>query len=132
EVAVGAGGSIFVLIPLAEGTGTYTEHVEVKGELFPQVERGVAAQQVLGSADLQYLRGLVLDDPVRALHVLPGVASTDDFYADFSVRGVDFAHIGLAIDGVPSSFLSHTVQGVAESGSIGMINSDILERVSLM
>ena len=131
-VTVGSGGAIYLIVPLAEGTGTYSEHVEVRGGLFRRAEPGVASQQVLGSADLQNLRGLVLDDPVRALQVLPGVAATDDFHADFSVRGVDFAHIGLAIDGVSSPFLSHTVQGAQESGSIGMVNSDILEQVSLM
>lgn len=131
DITVGEGGSIYLVIPLAEGTGTYTERVEVTGDLFRQGEAAVPAQQVLGSADLQNLRGLVLDDPVRAMHVLPGVAATDDLYSDFSVRGSDFGRIGLAVDGVPSRFLSHTVQGVDDGGSIAMINSDILESVSL-
>jgi hypothetical protein len=132
DIDVGEGGSISIVIPLAEGTGTYTERVEVTGDLFRQAETAVAAQQVLGSADLQNLRGLVLDDPVRAMQVLPGVAATDDLYADFSVRGASFGRIGLAIDGVPSRFLSHTVQGVEDGGSIGMINSDILASASLL
>ena len=71
-------------------------------------------------------------DPVRAMQVLPGVAATDDLYADFSVRGASFARIGLAVDGAPSRFLSHTVQGVEDGGSIGMINSDILASVTLL
>ena len=132
DIEVGEGGSISIVIPLTEGTGTYTERVEVTGDLFRQAEAAVAAQQTLGSADLQNLRGLVLDDPVRAMQVLPGVAATDDLYADFSVRGSNFGRIGLAVDGVPSRFLSHTVQGVEDGGSIGMINSDILESVSLL
>ena len=131
DISLGEGGSIYLVIPLTEGTGTYTERVEVTGDLFRQGEPGVAAQQTLGSADLQNLRGLVLDDPVRAMHVLPGVAATDDLYSDFSVRGSDFGRIGLALDGVPSRFLSHSVQGVEDGGSIAMINSDILESVSL-
>ena len=131
EIDLGEGGSIYLLIPLTEGTGTYTERVEVTGDLFRQGEPGVAAQQVLGSADLQNLRGLVLDDPVRAMQILPGVAATDDLYSEFSVRGSDFGRIGLALDGVPSRFLSHSVQGVEDGGSIGMINSDVLESVSL-
>ena len=101
------------------------------GDLFRAGEIGVPAQQVLGSADLQNLRGLVLDDPVRAMQILPGVAATDDLYAEFSVRGSDFGRIGLAVDGVPSRFLSHSVQGVEDGGSIGMINSDVLASVSL-
>lgn len=132
EIEVGEGGSIFVTLPLTEGTGTYTERVEVIGELFRQAEPAVAAQQVIGGTDLQNLRGSVLDDPIRALQVLPGVAATDDLYSEFSVRGSDFGHIGLALDGVPSRFLSHTVQGVEEGGSIGMVNSDVLESVSLL
>ncbi len=131
ELAVGDGGSIYLVIPLTEGTGTYTERVEVTGDLFRQGEAAVPAQQVLGSAELQNLRGLVLDDPVRAMHILPGVAATDDLYSEFSVRGSDFGRIGLAVDGVPSRFLSHSVQGVEDGGSIGMINSDVLESVSL-
>ncbi len=131
QISVGAGGSIHVLIPLVGGTGTYSERVQVIGDPFRQREPAVPAQQLLNSADLQNLRGLVLDDPVRTLQVLPGVAATDDFTAEFAVRGANFAHIGLAIDGVSSPFLSHTVQGADETGSIGMINSDILENVAL-
>jgi hypothetical protein len=132
DIDLRGGGSLALIVPLSEGTGTYTERVEVTGDLFRQAEPAVAAQQVLGSADLQNLRGLVLDDPVRAMHVLPGVAATDDLYADFSVRGSNFGRIGLAVDGVPSRFLSHTVQGVEDGGSIGMINSDILDSVTLL
>lgn len=132
DITLGEGGSIYLLIPLTEGTGTYTERVEVTGDLFRPGEPAVAAQQVLGSADLQNLRGLVLDDPVRAMQILPGVAATDDLYSEFSVRGSDFGRIGLALDGVPSRFLSHSVQGVEDGGSIGMINSDVLESVSLL
>jgi hypothetical protein len=132
DIDLRGGGSLSIVVPLSEGTGTYTERVEVTGDLFRRAETAVAAQQVLGSADLQNMRGLVLDDPVRAMHVLPGVAATDDLYADFSVRGSNFGRIGLSIDGVPSRFLSHTVQGVEDGGSIGMINSDILSSVTLL
>jgi hypothetical protein len=131
QVAVGVGGSVHILIPLVGGTGTYAERVQVVGDAFRQPEAAVPAQQLLNTADLQNLRGLVLDDPVRTLHVLPGVAATDDFTAEFAVRGSGFSHIGLAIDGVSSPFLSHTVQGADETGSIGMINTDILETVAL-
>src|SRR5262245_65644510 len=45
-LAVGAGGSIHVLIPLVGGTGTYTERVQVIGDLFRQSEPAVPAQQL--------------------------------------------------------------------------------------
>jgi hypothetical protein len=47
------------------------------------------------------------------------------------VRGSDFGHIGVTLDGVPSPLLVHTVHGVTDSGSLAMINSDILDGVTL-
>jgi TonB-dependent Receptor Plug Domain len=86
----------------------------------------------IGSADLQNLRSLVADDPVRAVQALPGVAGADDFRSDFTIRASDFRHIGVTLDGVPSPLLVHTVRNLADTGSLAMINSDILESVSLL
>src|SRR3990172_1552517 len=78
DVRVVAGAAVELTIPLSEGTGTYTETVTVAADRFRQTEPGVATQQVLGSADIQNLRGVLADDPLRAVQVLPGVATTDD------------------------------------------------------
>ncbi|HXG55867.1 MAG TPA: carboxypeptidase-like regulatory domain-containing protein [Vicinamibacterales bacterium] len=122
-------------IPLTEGTGTYTETVTVAADRFTTAEPAVAAQQVLGSADLQNLRGVLADDPLRAVQVLPGVAATDDLRSEFSVRGSDFSHVNLTVDGFPTPFVLHTVRAVEDSsgsGSVAMINSDILQDVALL
>lgn len=135
EVQVPAGGSVDVTIPLSEGTGTYTETVTVAADRFRPAEPGVAAQQVLGSADLQNLRGVLADDPLRAVQVLPGVAAGDDLRSEFSVRGSDFTHMNMTVDGFATPFLLHTVRAVEDrssSGSVAMINSDILEDVTLL
>ncbi len=132
DIEVPAGGSIDLTIPLAEGTGTYTEQIKVTGQLFPREEPGVASQITIGSAELQDLRNLLADDPMRAVQALPGVGGTDDFRSDFSVRASDFRHIGVTLDGVPSSLLVHTVRGTDDTGSLAMINSDILESVALL
>ena len=135
DVQVLAGTSLDVTIPLSEGTGTYTEVVTVAADRFRESEPAVASQQVLGSADIQNLRGVLADDPLRAVQVLPGVATGDDFRSEFSVRGSDFMHMNMTVDGFSTPYLLHTVRAVEDrssSGSVAMINSDILEDVTLL
>lgn len=124
-----------VQIPLTEGSGTYAETVTVTGDVFRRGERGAPAQQTLGPADLQNLRGVLADDPLRAVQVLPGVATGDDLRSEFSVRGSDFSRLNMTIEGFATPFVLHTVRGVedhAASGSVAMINSDILDEVALL
>ena len=54
---------------------------------FREQEKSVPAQQTLGSADIQNLRNLLTNDPMRAIQVLPGVTTGDDFRSEFAVRG---------------------------------------------
>jgi len=131
DLVVTAGGTLEVTIPVSEGTGGYTEEVRVTGDLFPREAPGVPTEQSLGSADLQNLKSTLADDPMRAVQTLPGVSASDDYKSEFSVRGSDFAHIGVTLDGVPSPMLVHTVHGVTDSGSLAMINSDILDGLTL-
>ena len=132
HVDVPARGSLDLTIPLAEGTSTYEEDVKVQGDLFPREAPGVASQISIGSAELQNLRGLLADDPMRAVQTLPGVAGSDDLRSDFSIRASDFRHIGVTLDGIPSSLLVHTVRNVDDGGSLAMVNSDVLDGVSLV
>jgi hypothetical protein len=90
-------GTMEIEIPMTEGTGTYTENVTVTADTFRTAETGVPAHQSLGSADLQNLRGVLADDPLRAVQVLPGVATGDDLRSEFSVRGTDFAHMNFTV-----------------------------------
>lgn len=134
-VEIAAGDRLEITIPLSEGTGTYTETVTVTAGPFRLPEPGTAAGQVLGSADLQNLRGVLADDPLRAVQALPGVATGDDLRSEFSVRGSDFAHMNLTVDGFSTPYLLHTVRAIedrANTGSVAMINSDILEDVALL
>lgn len=135
EVALAPGQTVRLTIPLTEGTGTYTETVTVASDVFRTAQTGVAAQQVLGSADIQNLRGVLADDPLRAVQVLPGVATGDDLRSEFSVRGSDFSRMNFTVEGFATPFLLHTVRAIedrANSGSVAMINSDILEDVALL
>jgi hypothetical protein len=86
----------------------------------------------LHGRELDSLRGAVLDDPVRALHTLPSATATDDFYSEFAVGGHAFRHVGrLVVDGVPTRYLMHAVNGITDGGSIAMINSETLSSVTL-
>jgi hypothetical protein len=133
EVLVGERQVVEVTIPL--GAGTHTEQVTVSAGRFREVDPGAPAQQVLGSADIQNLRGVLADDPLRAVQVLPGVATGDDLRSEFSVRGSGFTHMHLTVDGFSTPYLLHAVRAVEDassSGSIAMINSDILQEVALV
>jgi hypothetical protein len=132
QVDVRVGSTLDVTIPLAEGTGSYQETVTVAASAAGRPEVGVASQSDLGSASLQDLRGIAADDPMRAMQALPGVATGDDFQAQFSVRGSQFRHVGVIIDGTATPLLLHTVRSTNDTGSIAMINSDVLDRASLM
>lgn len=121
-----------VIIAMAEGTGTYREAVTVRGELASKREAVVPVQEVIGSAALQNLRGVMLDDPLRAIQTLPGVSATDDLHSVFAVRGSDPAHLGFVVDGIPTRFLLHTVHAVDGGGSVSMINGDVLQSAALL
>lgn len=131
RVEIAPGVNADLTIPLTEGTGTYQEAVTVDGQAVRPKAIGVSSQMELGSAALAELRGVAADDPMRAIQALPGVATGDDFQAEFSVRGSAFRHVGLVMDGTPSALLSHSVRSANDSGSIAMINSDILSRGAL-
>jgi len=121
-----------VTIVLTEGTGTYAETVNVTGERFREQEKSVPAQQTLGSADIQNLRSPLTNDPMRAIQVLPGVTTGDDFRSEFAVRGSPFSRMNFTLDGIASTFLLHTVQQVQDGGSIAMVNGDILDGITLL
>lgn len=131
-VEVAANQTTDLTILLSEGTGTYTEELTVSGERFREEERAVPAQQTLGSADIQNLRNLVTNDPMRTVQILPGVTTGDDFKSEFAVRGSGFDRTAITFDGVSSDFLLHAVRQVEDGGSVAMINGDILDSVTLL
>jgi hypothetical protein len=131
RIEIAANTAVEITVPLAEGTGTYQEAVTVAADTVRPRAIGVSSQMELGSAALAELRGVAADDPIRAIQALPGVATGDDFQAEFSVRGSAFRHVGIVMDGTPSALLMHSVRSANDSGSIAMINSDILSRGAL-
>ena len=68
---------------------------------------------------------------MRAIHVLPGVATGDDLRSEFSVRGLPVRNMNFTFEGISTPLLVHTVQGVQDGGSIAMVNGDVLEEIAL-
>lgn len=132
DVDVSAGATSTVTIPIADGASTYVEDLTVSGSTFPRAEPSASSESVLTTRDLLALRGVLADDPFRAVQTLPGVATGDDFRGEFAVRGLGPQHIGIAVDGVDSPFLFHTVRAVNDTGSLALINSDVLQDAVLL
>ncbi len=130
-VVVVAGTPFTFAVPLTEGVA-YREIVTVAGSRTSQREVGVSTQATLDAAAMLDLRGIATDDPMRAVQALPGVVTGDDFQAEFSVRGSAFRHVGLVIDDTPSPLLLHAVRGRDDTGSLAMVNADLLDRASLL
>ncbi len=131
-VTVSADAPAVITIPLSEGTGTFTETITVQGTPVERQEPDVAAEQTLTSKDLQQLRGLVTNDPLRAIQVMPGVATGDDLRSEFTVRGHHVEHMQFTFEGISTPLLLHTVQRLFDSGSLSMVSGDVLEEVSLL
>jgi Carboxypeptidase regulatory-like domain len=131
-VEVQSGERVELLVPLADGTGTYTEHITVMGDRFRGGASAVIpAVQTMTSAELRGLSGVLADDPLRAVQALPGVATSGDRRSEFSVRGSDFRHMGLSIDGLPTPWLLHNVRYYENNGSIALINGDLISAATL-
>lgn len=132
KIDVPRGEVLELTVALAGGTGAYTEQVTVTGDRFRGTATGVPAATMLNSADLLELRGVLTDDPLRAVQALPGVMTGNDFRSEFSVRGSDYRHIGLSIDGVATGWPIHTVRDDLSGGSVTLINGDVVDTLTLM
>jgi outer membrane receptor for ferrienterochelin and colicin len=130
-LSVSAGETTDVTIALTDGTGSLTQAVTVVGKVEQPLSKAAASAQVLETKDLQQLRGLITNDPLRAIQVLPGVATGDDFKSEFTVRGSPIDHMQFSFEGIDTPLLVHTVQRVVDTGSIAMINGDVLDQVAL-
>ncbi len=110
---------------------TQKDSVEVKEGPFEPQYASSPSERTLTSAELRNLTGVIANDPLRAVQSLPGVASSNDFTASFSVRGADFSRVGIFLDGVLLNNPLHSTQGQQASGSLSMVNADVIEELTL-
>lgn len=131
EVEVGA-GDLTLEIVLSPDTFRRTDSVEVRADVFEPVAAASPSQQTLSSTEVKNLGTVLMDDPIRAVHSLPGVVSNDDFYAQFSVRGAPYEKVGFYLDDVLLHAPFHTVQGISDGGSVSIFNTDMLDTLALL
>lgn len=74
----------------------------------------------LSYEDLRESNTLLEDDVMRAFHRVPGVATRDEYAADFWSRGAPSGQTAVLFDGIP------LVGGFHALGVIGGLNSDLL------
>lgn len=122
-----------VLIRLSpEASLGRSDKVTVTASSFEPVETGAVLERTLNYSELKNMAGVLIDDPLRSVQGLPGVATGDDFNAQFSVRGGAFRNIGLYLDGVLAYLPFHTVHNIQDGGSMTILNGDLVESVSLL
>jgi hypothetical protein len=122
-----------IVIALSEDAAALTESVTVIAGPYETAQTNVATEYTLNKRELQSLSSILLGDPVRAAHALPGATTNDDFRSEFAVRGAVFERIGLYLDGILTENFVHTVQGgYADTGSLSVINADTVNTLSMM
>jgi hypothetical protein len=125
------GTTVSVTLTLTPATSTHREYVTVTESTPYRRDRGVAAETHLNRGQLNGLYGSRSDDPIRAVHMLPGVIPVDEFHSEFAVRGSAFRHTDFVIDGVTAEWLLHTAPGRGATGSLGMFTSQVLEEATI-
>jgi hypothetical protein len=109
-----------------------SEEITVTTSPFDLVEPGAVSEHILTQNELKNLAGVLLDDPLRSVQSLPGVASGDDLRAQFAIRGFGFDRVGLYLDGVLTRSPFHTVRDIPDDGSLTILNGDLAESVSFL
>ena len=132
EILVAEGESLEILFYLGQEATTITDVVHVTAPIFEEVEKTAASQIALTSTEIKNLAGVLVDDPLRSVQTLPGVAGNDDFQAYYSIRGGNYQNNGLVVDGALTHNFVHTIQGTQEpTGSAAIINGDLVESMAL-
>jgi hypothetical protein len=144
-LAGAAGAVMFSTVGYRPLKVDWNGETELEVELFPQALRRNDTVEITAGAfgreaplavslegnELKNLASVLADDPLRAAHALPGTASNDDFSSQFSVRGASFERVGLYLDGLLLHQPFHMIQAEATTGSMTLLNGDLLEGLNL-
>jgi hypothetical protein len=117
-------------ILLNRESAALSEHVTVTAASARDAD---APLRVLTKPDLAALSMVLIDDPLRSVHALPGVAANNDLRAEFSLRGAPFDQIGLYVDGVRTGGFLHMLSesGTTDQLSLSIVNQDTIASAAL-
>jgi len=116
---------------LSSHTLRQSETVDVRRDPFDPASADSPSALVLAGNDAKNLGSVLADDPLRAVQGMPGVTANDDFEARFSLRGADYARLGLYLDGILLHTPFHTLQGQSSTGSATAFNNDMVDSIEL-
>ena len=132
KLAIAGNHDIEMEIHLGQQASRPTETVTVRADPLDPLQPGVASSDTLDNSELKNLATVIVNDPLRSVQSLPGVATSDDYNAQFSLRGSGFSHIGVYVDGILLSSPFHTAEDIQQSGSITIFNSDVIDSLELI
>lgn len=116
---------------LSPDTFRHTDSIDVRAGPFELARQDSPSQLTLGGNEAKNLASVLTDDPLRAVHGLPGVTSNDDFESRFSMRGAAYHRVGLYLDDVLLHTPFHTLQGESTSASLTIFNGDMVDSMAL-
>jgi outer membrane cobalamin receptor len=108
------------------------ENVTVSTGVFEPLEANTPSEHTLNNTELKNLADVLLNDPLRSVHTLPGVTSSDDYYAQFAARGSGFRNMGFYIDTTLTDQVFHALPDVQDAGNLSILNGDVIESISLL
>jgi hypothetical protein len=81
----------------------------------------------LASSEIEQLRTVLIDDPIRSIQALPSLVASDDFNTGFAFQGSGFDRVGIQLDGVPVYSFLHTIEGLEDSGSTTILSAELVD-----
>jgi hypothetical protein len=131
-ITIAGGEDQNIEVILSPETFQRTDTVQVRSGAF-DVEQDAPASGplTLTGAEVQNLSTVLMDDPIRAVHALPGVGANNDYQSRFTLRGADFRRIGLYIDDVLMHVPFHNIADEGDA-SISMLNGEMVSDMLLL
>ena len=109
RIQIDAGGNAELELLLGQGALKHTERITVTSGPFAPTVAEAPVEHSITNTELKNLSSVMLDDPIRAVQNMPGVAADNDWYAQFAVRGSGPAQIGVFVDGALMSAPFHGI-----------------------
>ncbi|HEY1204478.1 MAG: TonB-dependent receptor [Bryobacteraceae bacterium] len=133
RIQVDAGENAELELLLGQEALKRNERITVTSGPFAPVQPEAPVEHSITNTELKNLSSVMLDDPIRAVQSVPGVAADNDWYAQFAVRGSGPAQIGVFVDGAPMTAPFHEIlDDRGNSCSIGLLDNGFVDSMALL
>ena len=112
-------------------TEVYRTDVTVVADPPQDTDLLIGSSRRLDTNDLSRFGSHVGDDPIRTIQSLPGFATGVDYRSDLSIRGSQYRHASIVIEGTPAPWLQHAAIGRPDAGSLTMLRTDVVQGATL-